>query len=192
MTSESSLGSGSSNGHQSVVLHTSWRGRVLYGTAPLVLTGFGLYGVIVGGFQVFNTVLLVIGVLLIAASLFDFPIHTTIGPDGIERRCLGRTDRLGWHQVTTIARPARGGISKRVRDGLGVPNSTGLVAEIETRPSMLIDRIESPAEFDAVQRGLATWCPTMVMRASRPADGIAPTWMYKRRVGAGDGLVDVI
>ncbi len=164
----------------------------MYAIAPLFVTGLGLYGIVFGGFQIFNTILLVVGVLLIIASLFDFPLYTTFGPDGIERRCLGRRDHVPWMRVQAVARPARGGVTGRVRSGLGISNSTGLVAELGPRPSMLVDRIESPAEFEAIERGMAVWIPGMIIRASKPPDGTAPTWMHKRRIGEGDGLVDLV
>ena len=185
-------GAGTSSAANAVVLHTSWRGRVLFVTAPLLLAGLGLYGIVAGGFQVFNTLLFIIGCLLLAAALFDFPLYTTIGTDGVVRRCLVRTDRLGWDQVTAIARPASRGALGGLKNGLGITNSTGLVVEIGKRPAMLVDRIESPAEFDAVKNGLDQWVPGMILRASRPADGTAPTWLYKRRLGGGEGLIDAI
>ncbi len=188
-----SAGSGSAKPlPQALVLHTTWRGRLLFLTAPLVLLGLGGYGIVFGGFQIFNSILAVIGLLLLAASLLDFPLYSVVGPEGVERRCLLRRERRAWSELRTIARPANRGIASRVRSGLGTGNSSGLVAEIGARPSLLTDRIESPAEFDALENAMAQWVPGMVLRASRPTDGTAPTWLYKRRLGDGEGLIDAL
>ncbi|MEM8905936.1 MAG: hypothetical protein AAGF02_19720, partial [Actinomycetota bacterium] len=86
-----------------VVLHTSWRGRFQSTVPPAVLLLGGLWGVSAGG-SVIAVILVVLGGFVLAVGLFDFPWRTVIGPEGVERRCPLRTDRLPWERVTAIAR----------------------------------------------------------------------------------------
>lgn len=173
-----------------VVLHSSWRSRIAVALGPLFLLVWGGFGVAGGGLQIFNGLLVFLGLVLAGVAAFDFPLRSVFGPDGIERQCLARNDRLAWADIRSVARPAQQGIGSRIRAAAKAPKSSGLVAERGKVPHLLVDRIESQAEFDAIKRGISAWQPGMVMRASRPVDGIAPTWLHKRRRGSGDGLVD--
>ncbi len=173
-----------------IVLHTSWRSRFAILLAPVFLIVWGGYGVFVGGIQIINSAILILGVVLAGVAAFDFPLRSVFGPDGIDRQCLIRTDRLAWDEIRSVARPAPQGVGSRIRSAAKVPKSSGLVAERGKVPHLLSDRIESAAEFDAIQAGISAWRPGMILRASRPADGIAPTWLHKRRRGSGEGLVD--
>lgn len=157
---------------------------------------WGGYGFAVAGLQWFNGILLLIGLVIGAVVMFDYPLWSTIGPDGVARRCVLRTERLGWSDVRTIARPGarqRFPVSKRgVRtDGTKIATGrAGLVAEVGKRPYLLVDRIESPAEHEAIQRGLVKWAPNLVLRAAKPVEGTPPTWLYKRRKDDVEGMVD--
>ena len=173
-----------------VVLHSSWRSRLLIALGPAFLLAWGGFGALGGGLRVINGVILFLGIVMAVVAAFDFPLRSVFGPDGIERQCLARTDRLAWDEIRSVARPAQQGVGSRLRSAMKISKSSGLVAERGKVPHMLVDRVESQAEFDAIQRGISAWQPGMLMRASRPVETIPPTWLHKRRRGSGDGLVD--
>lgn len=181
---------------KSVVLHTSWRGRFTALLAPLVILTWGGYGLAVAGLQWFNAILLVVGWALAAVVLLDYPLWSTIGPEGVARRCILRTERLDWSDVKAIARPGarqRFPVSRRSVPAEGEKVATGragLVAEVGRRPYLLVDRIESPAEHEAIERCLVAWAPSLILRAAKPVEGTPPTWLYKRRTSDIEGLVD--
>ncbi len=186
------------------------------GPAAVALLGLG--AVLAAGFRPINTILLVVGSALTAVVLWDFPLHTVIGPEGVARRCLLRTERIEWSRIRSIARPGKSSDFAGGRQPLGArgkkgqpsmpgpdvvtaPGSgsggkrssrtkNGLVAEIGKRPFMLADRIESGPEYDALAASLKVWAPNVILRATRPRDGLPPTWLYKRRKGDGEGLAD--
>lgn len=149
-----------------------------------------------GGLQLFNGTLVAIGGVLLCVVAFDYPMTSTIGPDGVTRRCLLRTEHLEWDRIRTIARPgARQRFFGRSSDPLDstpkvAKGRSGLVAEVGKRPHLLVDQLESPAEFEAVELGLRAWAPNLTMRASRPVEGTPPTWLYKRRRSEVEGMVD--
>ncbi len=199
----------------SVVLHTSWRGRITTIMSPSILTALGGYGV-ADTFRWFAFAILVVGIVLGIVGLVDYPRVTVIGAGGIERRCLLRTQRLDWAAIATVARPAPANRWRRDMTTAGtIARSSasrtpgerpahaeqaategtkgGLTAEIGRRPFLLCDKVESQAEFDAIDAGLRHWAPSVPMRASRPDSSVPPTWLHKKRLGsASDGLVDLL
>ena len=180
----------------SVALHTSWRGRFTALVAPLVILTWGGYGFAVAGLQWFNGLLLLIGLALALVVMFDYPLWSTIGPEGVARRCVLRTERLDWSQVGAIARPGARqrfmGMGRGSGDEASKHSSgrAGLVAEVGRRPYLLVDRIESRVEHEAIRNGLKTWAPGLILRAGEPVDGTPPTWLYKRRKDDIEGMVD--
>ncbi len=182
--------------HRPIILHTSWRGRFTAFFGPMILLLWGVYGAAAGGIQIFNAILIAMGVILSGVVAFDYPMHSRIGADGISRRCLLRIERLTWDRVTTVARPgARQRIPGTRRDPVGdrpqgPRGKSGLIAEVGRRPYMLVDRIESPAEHEAIEQALRHWAPGLILRATRPVDGTPPTWLYKTRRASVDGMVD--
>lgn len=166
-----------------VVLHTSWRGRLVSTVPPSVLLLGGLWGLGQGG-SIVAVVLVVLGAGLLVVGLFDFPWRSVIGPDGVERRCPLRTERLEWERVTAIARP------RTTKAGERLTGKAGLVAEVGKRRYLLANRCESRFEFEAIDRALGRWSDGTLLRASAPPDDAAPTWMYQRRMDGGDGFVD--
>lgn len=183
-------------GQASIVLHTSWRGRFTALLAPIVILTWGGYGVSVAGLQWFNAILLAIGVGIAAVVLVDYPLSSKIGPDGVARRCALRTERLSWSEVGAIARPGARqrfmGLGRNDKGGQSKHSSgsAGLVAEVGRRPYLLVDRIESPVEHEAIENGLKNWAPGLILRAGKPVDGTPPTWLYKRRSADIEGMVD--
>ena len=184
------------NTEGAVVLHTSWRGRLTAFIGPAVVLAWGTYGAVLGGLQLFNGILLATGGVLATVVAFDYPFTTTIGASGVTRRCLLRSEHLGWDEIRTIARPGarqrffgRSGRSDDASPDVAKGRS-GLVAEVGKRPHLLVDQLESPAEYEAVERGLRSWAPNVIMRARRPVEGTPPTWLYKRRKEQIEGMVD--
>ncbi|MEM7342368.1 MAG: hypothetical protein AAF467_27255 [Actinomycetota bacterium] len=169
-----------------VVLHSSWRGRLLASLAPTILIGFSLLGIAGVGLRPWPLAFGVIGLVLGAIVLFDYPLWTVFGADGVARRCPLRTERLGWDRIDQLSRPA---FVIRVP---GAGGSTGLVAQVGSRRYMLTDKMESRAEHQALLRGIATWSPLLAVEATLPPENRAPTWLYKRRRGTGDGLCDLL
>ena len=45
-------------------------------------------------------------------------------------------------------------------------------------------------EHEAIENGLKKWSPGTILRAAKPEDGTAPTWLYKRRKADIEGMVD--
>jgi len=162
---------------------------------PLVLLAWGGYGVFAGGLQWFNGIILVVGLGLAAVAFLDYPLWSTLGPDGIVRRCVLRTETLVWEDISTIARPGArqrrfGSAPRQADQTASAVGRAGLVAEVQRRPYLLADRIESPAEHEAIESGLRTWSPGLAWRASKPVEGTPPTWLYKRRRDHIVGMVD--
>ena len=155
--------------------------------SPALLTTLGGVGLALGGFRWWPLTLLTVGLGLAAVVVVDYPIQVVFGPEGIDRRCLGRTERLAWDEVTRVVRPAYASLLGRFRLGR---DSTGLVAERRGRRYLLTDKMESRAENEALLDGLFVWAPGTPVEATRPPDSTPPTWLYKRRRGDGDGLVD--
>lgn len=169
--------------------------------APTILLALAGIGFASGGRFVPGAIGFV-GLLLALVALFDYPVTVLFGPEGVERRCLLRRVSLSWDEVGAIGRPRKtqdrslqrlGGLAGRVTHGestLGSPSS-GLVAEVNRRPHLLTDRIESTQEFEALRAGLVVWGSGVAIRASEPAAEIAATFSYKKRAGDGkDPLVD--
>jgi hypothetical protein len=170
-----------------LVLHGSWRGRIFAAVSPVLLCSLGTFGLVLGGWHLWPLSLLVVGVVLAAVVVFDYPLWVVIAEAGIERRCLLRSQRLVWDEMTMLARPAYSGWLR----GLGRGPSTGLVAEIGRRRYLLTDRMESRAEYETLLRLIGIWARGTRVEATLPPDDSPPTWLYKRRRGPNEGgLVD--
>jgi len=165
---------------RSIVLHSSWRGQITALLGPVSLMLLGGYGIALSGVGVINGILAGIGIVLMIVVLIDFPLRTTFSSAGVDRRCLFRNEHIEWSRVRAIVRPA----GKRTF-GYTRSSRTGLVAEVGKRPYLLVDRLESQPEHEALERAVSDWAPGLIFRASKPADGTAPTWLYKFRKGSG-------
>lgn len=170
-----------------VTIYSSWRGIVMAFLSPLFLTTIGASAVASVGARLVPTVILVVGVVLLAVSLFDLPLHTTFDADGIHRRCLLRTQTLPWNRVQLVQR-ARGNL-RSYAQLKGSTNertpSGGLVAALGTvRRYQLTDRIECRSEYDML-RDVVRALPDDVdveVSAVRPAPATPPTTLYRRGV----------
>ena len=172
---------------RAVVLHSSWWGRVTAVLTPVLLIGGGAWGMSVRP-NVLAGLFLFGGLFLLGASLWDHPLRAEIGPRGITRRCLFRSEHLVWDEVSCLARPPRSLMRVATRRA----NAAGLAAERGKRRYLLADVAESVAEHDEIARRVQRWAPGLPIRASRPADTNAPTWLRHQRAGSGDGLVDLV
>ena len=170
-----------------LVLHGSWRGRVYATIGPALLCSLGGLGLVLGGLHLWPLSLLVVGLALGAIVVFDYPLWVVFTETDIERRCLFRSQRLRWGDVTLVARPAY----RSWRGRLGRGPSTGLVAEIGRRRYLLTDRMESRAEYETLLRLIGIWARGTMVEATLPPDDSPPTWLYKKRRGPDEGgLVD--
>lgn len=172
---------------RSLVLHSSWRGRISAALTPTLLLAFGGIGALGAGLRAIPAVALALGIGLLLVVVFDYPMRTVFGQESIDRKCLGRTERLEWSQVGLVGRPAYS-----ARLGRLGRTTTGLVAAVGRRRYLLTDRMESKAEHQALLRVIAAWAEGTPVEATQPPDDWPPTWLYKRRQGRTDSLVDQV
>lgn len=172
-----------SDGDLVVVIHSTWRGRLTAYLGPLVVLGLGVYGLVAGSPNPINVTLAVVGGLLSAISVFDFPLQARFGRGGVERVALLRRHTLAWADVSAVRRAAARAILGGSTGGTGA-----LVAQAGRRHYLLCDVAESEYEHAAIERAMAGWPDSAAFAASPPAEGRPPTWLHKRR--PGDGLVD--
>jgi hypothetical protein len=157
-------------------LHSSWRGIVggLFGGG--VLSGFGLWAVTVAGAAVVPMIVLGLGVFVLGVMAADFPLSAEITRDGVTRRTMVRSQHLPWARVRMLS---RGRPSVRVRSRSLTPGP--LVAVVGRRRYLLVDRVESRAEYD----DLIDLLRSIDRRVDAeellpPPEGTAPTWVYRR------------
>lgn len=163
-----------------VTLHSSWRGIVLGSLGAVALAAAGTYGVIAVGFEFIPTTLLVIGWIFLLTMVFDFPIASRFTSEGVERRMMLRRHHLRWEDVEqlTRTRPTMIKVDRRLEHG-------SLAAKKGRRRYLLVDRLESADEFDAVVEIVeAKGAAGDHLGASmlpRPGAKVPPTWLYRRR-----------
>lgn len=157
---------------RAVTLYSAWRGMLFAHVTPLVLVLIGALAIGDAGVNAISLGLVAAGVALEGASLFDYPIRSTFGLDGIERRCPLRRQMLPWSRISDLRR-APGPRFRRRAPG-------GLVAACGRRRYLLVDRAEGADEFDALVSGIAAWAPAVAVHAVRPPADSPPTWLYRR------------
>ena len=168
---------------ESVTLHSSWRGLLGSAFGATAVLAAGLFGVALGGWRVFPTVLVVVGAVFVAIVLLDYPVATTISHRGIDRRMVVWRQHLGWDRVRLITR-VRPGITPRLRGA----EHGGLAAVVGRRRILLVDQPESPAEFDQLYRIAGDRADDLGLHNRlRTGDGTNPTWLYRRAKWAPDG-----
>lgn len=171
----------------SLVLHSSWRGRLSALLTPTLVLGFGGIGIGGVGVRLWPLLVLGLGAVLLIVVLVDYPFCAVFGRECVERRCLVRTERLAWSRIGLLGRPAYSG-----RFGRLGRSTTGLVAAVGRRRYLLTDRMESRAEHQALLRLMGEWATETPVEASLPPDDWPPTWLYKKRRGPSDSLIDQI
>lgn len=105
----------------------------------VAFVALGVYGVIVGGVGTPALGLLVVGLGLGAAAVWDLPWVTEIDADGVRRRSLAREQRVGWDDVVSFER--RG---NRHKGAL-------VLRTVERRRIALTDVVERPDEWDRLR-----------------------------------------
>lgn len=170
-----------------LVLYPTWVGLLATTLVPAGLLLLGWAALAAGGSSVLGWSLIGVAVGTGVWAGRDFPRHVIVGPDGILRRCLLRTHRLGYVEVAAIQRAPASRIAtaralrshdpqqrRRARSGL-------VAAGPGRRRWMLTDQPESPEEYDRLARLLIAHGTTDLV-AARPAPGASPTSLYRRRV----------
>ena len=156
-------------------LHSSWRGIVggLFGGG--VLSGFGLWAVVAVGPAPVPVIVLGLGVFVLAVMAADFPLSAEITRDGVTRRTMVRSQHLPWERVRMLS---RGRPAVRVRSRSITPGP--LVAVVGRRRYLLIDQVESRAEFDELVDLLRSIDRLVdAEELMPPPGGTAPTWVYR-------------
>jgi hypothetical protein len=164
----------------SITLHSSWRHLVLSGLGAAATAALGTWAVVAAGFGPVPGGCFVIGWLFVAVVVFDVPMASTFTADHVERRMLLRRQRLAWRpgDQLTRARPSLLRFDRTLQHG-------GLVLRRGVRRYLLVDRVESADEFDRLvevvevpgRDGEGVGASIL----PRPAAGVPPTWLYRRR-----------
>ena len=155
-------------------LHSSWRGIVGGLIGGGVLGGFGLWAVVAVGPAPVPVIVLVLGVFVLAVMVADFPLSAEIGRDGVTRRTMLRAHHLPWTRIRMLS---RGRPAVRVRSLTPGP----LVAVVGRRRYLLVDQVESRAEFDDLVDLLRSIGRLVdAEELLPPPEGAAPTWVYRR------------
>lgn len=187
-----------------VVLHSTWTGLVASVFTPGLLIAIGMAALTTNGARPVPVALVAIGVLLGATAALRLPRSTRLDEAGITQVCLLARRQLTWAQVTAIARtpPRAAERLRRARDArqfapegpgpdphdpaadISTARSGGLIAITSRRRRWLLaDQIESQREYDAIAALLRHVTDAPALRASRPAPGVPPTDLYRRRRG---------
>jgi hypothetical protein len=159
-----------------VTLHSSWRGIGAAVASGVLLTGLGSWAMVASDFRVLPTVIAGVGVVLLVVALLDYPVASTFDVSGVRRRMVLRRQWLPWHRVKQLSRtrPALVRGPRPLRPG-------GLIAVVGRRRYLLVDQVESPAEFDALLAVLAPLHDELALvLVNRPPDATVPTWTYRR------------
>ncbi len=166
----------------SITIHSSWRGIIgSFAGAVLVLVA-GIFAVAAAGVRAWPILILVVGTVMMAGVLLDYPIASRFDVRGVERRPVLRRQLLRWDRIDRITRSR-----PSLRASLRQLNPGGLVAVVGRRKYLLVDRIESPAEYDRLQDVVSAITEhERLDDVVRPSPDVAPTWLYRRRRWRGD------
>lgn len=167
-----------------VVVHSSWRGILAAFLAPSLLMAVmaaawwriprvsgGLVGVGV----------MAIG--LLAVAIFDYPIRTEVGEEGLRRVCLGRRQLIRWSAVRSLGRGRGAILSARTRERVSARAAGPLVAKVGRKTLLLVDQCESVTEHTAICQVVERYAPHVEL-PTRPPASAPPTHLYR---GGGSG-----
>jgi hypothetical protein len=141
-----------------------------------LVSGFGGWAMVASDCRVLPTVIAGVGVVLLLVALLDYPVASTFDVEGVQRRMVLRRQRLVWSRVAqlTRTRPALVRGPRPLRPG-------GLTAVVGRRRYLLVDQVESLAEYDALMSLLAPLDDELALAlVNRPPDATMPTWTYRR------------
>jgi hypothetical protein len=166
-----------------VVIHTSVRGLAAAFVTPLVLVVLGLMGAASIGARPVPVTFLVVGLLLGAVVLTDYPSRVEFDRAGVHRICPLRRHCLPWERIAAFERPRPTSIAT-MRNMRERPDellvSGGLIARSRGRRRWLLtDRVESRDEYDRLRQLMDTLGARVRMRAPRPHEGVPPTSLYR-------------
>lgn len=147
----------------------------------LIVAGFAVMLLVVGGVTVASVIVGVLALLLAGVVAFDLPLSARFTRDGVERRSMLRRQTIPWVRVRRLSR-LRSGIWRTFRAEV----RGGLVADVGGRSYLLVDRTESPIEFDELRRVLGDEADRLgVGESLRPGfrnpDAIALGSRFRRR-----------
>lgn len=168
--------------NDSITIHSSWRGIVGSYLGAFALLIGGIASFIAVGLRVLPAILLLAGVVAVAGMLLDYPIASRFDARGVERRPVLRRQRLTWDRIDRITRSR-----PSIRASLRQLSPGGLVAVVGRRRYLLVDRVESPAEFDRLEDLVKEFTEhERLDDVVRPGADVSPTWLYRRRRWRGD------
>ena len=137
------------NDRRPVVVESSWFmiGASTLGALIAVAVAIVLFAN--QGVSVVSVLVAALALLLVAVVLLDLPLAAEFTRDGVERRAMLRRHMIPWVRVRRLSR-LRSGIWRTFRAEV----RGGLVADVRGRSYLLVDRTESPIEFDEIRRTL--------------------------------------
>jgi hypothetical protein len=166
-----------------VTLHTSMRGLVSAFATPLILIALGVLGWTGIGARPVPLTFLLVGAVLGAVVLFDYPSRVVFDRDGIHRVCALRRHSLRWDRLAALERPRPSSVAtmRNLRERPDEPIvSGGLIARSTGRRRWLLtDKLESRPEYDRIRELLDRLGRPVRLRAPRPHDGVPPTDLYR-------------
>jgi hypothetical protein len=167
---------------QQLTLHSGWLGIILSYLGAFAVLIAGVVSVMGSGGAALSFVVLVLGALLFGGVLADYPIASTFSAHGVQRRPLLRRHLFPWGSfIVSRARPSLRVVHRELSPG-------GLVAVVGRRRYLLVDRVESGAEFDRLEALCRAWGVEASL-GMRPADTVTPTWLYRRKRWAPNDVV---
>jgi len=162
-----------------VVLYSSLPGVLNGYVSPVLLILLSAWAGWTRGPTLLSTGIGAVGVAFVAIALFDMPLHTVFGREGVVRVCALRRHHLAWTSITAIERVPKRMPLRRVEGRPRRPG--GLVAVIGKRKYLLCNRPEGAFEFDALQASVRQWDDAVAIRAGRPPETTVPTNLHRRR-----------
>ncbi len=165
-----------------VTLYSTRRGVINAALSPLVLFGLGVFGLIGKSPGPIAITLLVVGATLVLITLFDFPRRAVFGESGVQRVCFGRRHTIEWKSINALERARAGRRLRRRKNADKLPprSSAGLVARVGKKRYLLVNTLESRAEFDQVEELVTEAAPHVRISAEPPGERRVPTTLYRR------------
>jgi hypothetical protein len=175
-----------------VTIYSTRRGLLSSAIAPLLLTLLGLWAVATAGFRIIPVVALVSGSSLLSIALLDYPRQTRFGEKGIERINYLRRHYIKWDAVNALERVPISYRTSGRRPTAGERASSrapstgaGLVARVGKRRYLLVNTVESRAEFEDLTSVIEAFAPHVSINAAIPSETTVPTDLYRRKRQAG-------
>lgn len=130
-----------------VVIGSSLLMVALAALGAVIAVGLAIVLFVAQGVSVASVLVGALALVLAVVILLDLPLSATFTRDGVERRALLRRQQIPWARVRRLSR-LRSGIWHSFRSEV----RGGLVADVGGRSYLLVDRTESPIQFDELRR----------------------------------------